>query len=427
MKKRLLLMIVLLMARLAYAHTLSKAEHYEDALTQYKLVLDTDKRNHIAFNGAGVVFKTLEDLPKALDCFENAVEIYPSNPDYRMHFALTLSEAGFDDIAAKHLLEALKLKPDWLDGVVSLSELMSKQRRFDEAIECINRGMQLKPKTAELYERRADIYIELADAQHAKSDYEMAMKLKPNNWYAKLGLSKSLLALGDTNAAEQTIMELIKVNPDNPAYYSQLATTKKFIFEDPIIEKFSQIVKNLDDSESIVYANNALGKMYDDSKQWDLAFEHYAISKQEKNRNYQYNAVKHSDYVNRIIEVFSAELFNQFKGLGDADSTPVIIVGMPRSGTTLTEQIVSSHPNVMPAGEVSFWSFSKSALPISLKTKTFYPDCVKELSKDVIDEVANRYLALLNKIAGPEHQAKHITDKFPHNFMNLGLIALIFS
>jgi len=126
------------------------------------------------------------------------------------------------------------------------------------------------------------------------------------------------------------------------------------------------------------------------------------------------------------MQVFTRDFIEKNKFLGSDSEVPVFIVGMPRSGTTLTEQIISSHPQVMGAGEVVFWGRAPDAIPYTLGSMNEYPECVTEMSVPKAKGIADKYLELIRKIVGPDTQSQRITDKMPHNFVHLGLIAMLF-
>jgi tetratricopeptide (TPR) repeat protein len=158
--------------------------------------------------------------------------------------------------------------------------------------------------------------------------------------------------------------------------------------------------------------NIALGKIYEDLELYDEAFVYY----EEANRlnlidNYYIN--KSIDHIDEIIHQFNSEFIKKLSGYASDTDIPVFILGIPRSGTTLTEQIISSHPSVRPAGELSFWQMPKI-------------EVIKATSKDAWQDIAEKYINFLKKVAHADSDTLRITDKMPHNFLNLGMIASIF-
>ena len=172
--------------------------------------------------------------------------------------------------------------------------------------------------------------------------------------------------------------------------------------------------------------NFTLGKIYDDQNNFKQAFKYYATGKALKNQHLKYDHEADEARFSELIEFFNKDFFEQHQHLGIKSSMPIVIVGMPRSGTTLTEQIVSSHPDVIGAGEVTFWARSPTEIPLRINSEYAYPDCVRELTADQAKDIAQMYETTLRKIVGPDTKSKHITDKMPHNFLYVGLIALLF-
>jgi hypothetical protein len=180
------------------------------------------------------------------------------------------------------------------------------------------------------------------------------------------------------------------------------------------------------ETESKIGLNFALGKIFDDHNNYPQAFKYYAAANALKNESFNYSAEADAARFSELIKVFNADFIQQQQHLGGGSDLPVFIVGMPRSATTLTEQIISSHPQVQAAGEVVFWGKAPVAMPLRLNTTTPYPQCVAEMLPQQASDIAAMYESTLLKIVGTNNQLKHITDKMPHNFVHLGLIALLF-
>lgn len=414
-------------ARIALAETLRRSESYEDAIAEYHHVLDHDKINHAAFNGLGLVYRDLKDWPRALECFEHAVGLAPASADYRMNFGAALRESGLSDLAAQQFLEAVKLRPNWIEAIVLLAELLQKQRRYDEAKECYDRALQLQPAQPELQERLGYVYLDMGDTGHATQSFSDVLTRFPDRYMAMLGLGRSYMDAGRSAEAAAALENTISSHPEHAAGYFYLAASRKFKADDPVIPRLQAFADKTGDEKSAAIALNfALGKIYDDSKQWDDAWRHYARANRLRNAKYDYQAEAQEKQYDELMRVFTQEFIRDHRDLGLDSRLPVIIVGMPRSGTTLTEQIVSSHPDVIGAGEVIFWSEAYSALPYKIGSDNPYPACVAEMSTKHAHEIADRYCSQLRKIAGPDVDPARITDKMPHNFVHLGLIALLF-
>jgi len=414
----------------AHAHlgaALRRVGKPEEAVAHYKRALDLNGKNAFAFNGLGLAYRDLDDLPRALECLERAVGLAPQVPEYRMNFGSTLNKHDLPDLAIEQYYEAAKLQPESLEAVVLLGETLLKQRRFDDAKECFDRALTLKPDEPELVERRGFVYLDMGDTDRALAEFQQVLDQHPERLMALLGLGRSHMEAGHSKQAAASLELLVQRHPDESAGYFYLAASRKFGPEDLIIPRLRALTdRTNEEDKAAIGLNFALGKIYDDCKQWDESFAHYAKGNRLRNKQYNYQPSEEEAGFDALISVFSLDFMEVHRDCGVESTLPVLIVGMPRSGTTLTEQIVSSHPQVIGAGEVEFWNKAPNAMPYTLETDIPYPDCMTQITPEKSAEVAGRYLNLLRKIAGPGAQPARITDKMPHNFMNLGLAALLF-
>lgn len=417
----------LLGARIALGETLRRSTRYEEAVECFKEVLGKDKVSHAAFNGLGLVYRDMGNLPYAIECFDHAVGLSPQNSEYRMNFGAALSRFKLDDLASKQFYEAIKLRPDWLEAIVMLAEVLQRQRRYDEAKECLDRALELMPGNYELHERMGYVYLEMADTNQALQEFDHVLSSYPNRFMALLGVGRAHMEAGNLVVASSTFNSLISLFPDNPTSYYYFANSRKFKQDDPIIGQLkAQLDSSGDESRSAVALSFALGKIYDDCKNWDEAWSHYARGNLLRNQQYDYQPLQVEAKYNDLISVFTRDFMDSNRALGFNSNLPIIIIGMPRSGTTLTEQIISSHPQVIGAGEVVFWGHAWDAMPYTLGTDIPFPKCIDLLTPEKSLEIAQNYTSLLRKIAGPKTSSERITDKLPHNFVTLGLIALLF-
>lgn len=417
----------LLGARIALGETLRRARRLDEAITAYKGALDRDKVNHAAFNGLGLVYRDLEDLPRALECFEHAVGLAPENPEYRMNFGAALRRYELDGLAAEQFYKAVQLCPTWLEAVVLLAEVLQQQRRFDEAKECYDRALQLHPENPELHERRGYIYLDMGDAEHALEEFTLVRAEHANRPAALLGMGRAYMEAGRSAEAAASLEALLASFPQHAGGFSNLAVSRKFKLDDPYIPRLRDLTDRVSDEDaSAIALSFAMGKVLDDCKQWDDAWHYYARGNRLRNLKYDYQPARQEAEYDALMSVFTKDFFESYQELGVASELPVFIVGMPRSGTTLTEQIISSHPQVIGAGEVVFWGKAKNAVPYTLNTQEPYPQCLSQMTPAHASGIAEKYTTLLRKIAGPGTNPLRITDKMPHNFVQLGLIALLF-
>jgi tetratricopeptide (TPR) repeat protein len=252
----------------------------------------------------------------------------------------------------------------------------------------------------------------------------MALKKEPNRISSLTGMEEAYQNDGQLDRAIDLCDKIIALDTNIPTGHilkSRIVNAKS---NDKLVEDLLRFTA-CDNKEDQAKVHFALGKAYDDRNDYQEAFKHYAIANTLRNKELNYAKEKTELEFTKLINFFTPDIFNN-KNIGTTTDTPILIVGMPRSGTTLTEQILSSHPNVMPAGEVDFWQTISKHLPLRLHTSTQYPGCLSQLTQDNANEIATMYMSTLHKIAGSNNEPKYITDKMPHNFLNIGLIALLF-
>jgi len=172
-----------------------------------------------------------------------------------------------------------------------------------------------------------------------------------------------------------------------------------------------------------LFCHFALGNIYRGSKSYDQAFSHFLEANTLYRKTFVYDAKEHALLIDRLIKVYSKRFFQGKRKFGSASRLPVFILGMPRSGTTLVEQIISSHALVYGAGELQAISSIILSISQQLEHANSYPECMSLFDEKMAEEYSARYL---QEIALHCATAKHITDKFPGNYFKIGLIKTLF-
>ncbi len=400
---------------------------YEASIQYLHQALNLDKTNAKAFHILGMVYADLDDYPRALECLENATGLAPNHAVFRVNFANVLEKAGLDYEAGVQLHIACESQPKYVDGFVLYGAYLQKHHRYDEAIECLNHAAKLAPQDLGIFDQLGKTFLGMGNIEAAIDKFNAAMLKEPKRITSMAGLAHTYLDAGKLDAAFSLCDEITAIDINQPTGYILKARLKKSKENDGLAEHLLKFSLQPDlDAETKIALNFALGKIFDDQNNYELAFKYYSAGNILKNESLHYNAQADEAQFSELIEVFNADFFNNYKHLGIVSNLPVIIVGMPRSATTLTEQIIASHPEVIAAGEVNFWGRAPTAMPLRLGTATPYPECIEEMQIEQAKDIAEMYESTLRKISGATTSTKHITDKMPHNFLNLGLIALLF-
>jgi tetratricopeptide (TPR) repeat protein len=399
-------------------------KNYESAVQCLKQALNLDKANAKAFHILGVIYTTSEDYPRALECLENAHQLMPNNVEFHLSFANVLEKAGLIYDASVEYQTLCNNNPNFSEGFLLYGELLFRTNRFEEAVECYKHALALTPENLDILDNLGSAYVGLSNIESALKTFEMALEKDPNRISSLKGMEEAYQNDGQLDKAIDLCDKIIALDTNAPAGHilkSRIINAKS---NDKLVEDLLRFTA-CDNKEDQAKVHFALGKAYDDRSDYQEAFKHYAIANTLRNKGLNYSKEGTELEFTKLINFFTPDLFNN-KDIGITTDTPILIVGMPRSGTTLTEQILSSHPSVMPAEEVDFWPTTSRHLPLRLHTSTQYPECLNQLTQGNAYEIATMYMSTLHKIAGMNNEAKYITDKMPHNFLNIGLIALLF-
>jgi len=356
----------------------------------------------------------------AVHYFSKAAEQSPQNGHIQLMLGKAYNGAGCEKEALDSLAKSIELNPNLYESFVILGKRENDNNNFQAATKLLERAIELKPSNPESY--GALIYtLRCSMRHHDALEYtKKLVRLQPNalNYTT---LARVLIENNKIDEAKPFFEKAIQLDKTCGLAYHGLAAIKKFSEQDTaFINKAERVLQSDLPMNTRALFHFALGKMYNDLKQWDKAFEHY------KQANIFFKTEAKPDYHHRLFNVikhnYSKKLLRQANELGSKSEIPVFVVGMPRSGTTLIEQIIASHPDAAGAGEVS--AISKIDIELTEQKKLSAKDVVERFNKAALNEHADFYLKVLRDRAGGD--SKKIVDKMPGNFMYLGLIHLLF-
>ena len=359
------------------------------AIDRYRRLLRRHPAIPIAHNSLGNLLQARGQWEKAIACYEAAL-----GHDSRYttaYFNLGHALLHVNDLvrAAHCLRQAAALSPEDAQIRSRLARALVESGRRDEALAETRRSLELDPDSAEIHNDAGVVHAAVGDFDTAHRHYRTALAL--DSGYAKAALN--------------------------------LAKSKRFsTMEDDDARLIRTADHGARDRAAQRDIHLALGKVHDDCGEWDAAFAHY----DRANRPFAELAAAEADAsLARMDEVrtfFDARWFASRTTGPEVDSTPVFIVGMPRSGTTLVEQFLAAHPAVHGAGELSEIGRIVSTIAESHAVTNPYPGCLASLDSEAIDSLGHRYL---DHLRTHSTDAKRISDKLPGNYLHLGFIATI--
>lgn len=323
--------------------------------------------------------------------------------------ALVCSNLGEHEVSLAYLEEAVTRSPHDPALYNNLGNVLHALGRTSESARAFQRAIAVRPDYAEAHYNLGNCYMESNLPERAVDSYLQAVRFQPGYAEAYQNLGQALLNQGRLTEAETAFRRAIELAPLDGLAYLGLAKTRKFLpGELPAIDGFESVLEQQNGQVSELDSwHYGLGKMNDDVGRYDKAFFHYDRANQIERRHGKFDRERQRQETDLIMDRFTPDRVRETAKKGNSSELPVFIVGMPRSGTTLVEQIISSHPVVFGAGELTYWGERDK----KLKTGNY--------SEGEVMAAATDYLGILQ---GFSSTALRVTDKMPLNFMHLGLI-----
>ncbi|MBF0622624.1 MAG: sulfotransferase [Magnetococcales bacterium] len=298
--------------------------------------------------------------------------------------------------------------------------------RYDRAIEQFQNARKIIPDSSDIVCNLANCYQDSGNEQQAIHYYRKAISMDDRSAKAYYGLGVVLLNQGEKEQAGRAFDQALKINPALIEVHQHRVKLKRYTKSDraELVGLQNQLQQLPENSESAMNLNYALGKAFDDVGDYETAFGHFQAANRVKKTQLTFDPEAHGRLVDGLIAHFSSDYFKTAFTVGSDDSTPVFVVGMPRSGTSLVEQIIASHPEAEGAGELDHFHRTVKMLPILMGgSHNPYPDCLARLNQGVINRLARDYLQVLD---GLFPNANRVVNKMPTDFLHLGLIYTLF-
>ncbi len=393
----------------------------EAAIAHYEKALAIQPRYAEASNNLGTALAALGRHEEALPHYRTAVAIKPDYAEAHKSLANALGALEHYEEAAAHYEKVVALRPDDAEARTALGNTLHRLDRPEEAIGQYEKALSVAPAFSEALNNLGNTLHMLGRSEEAIAHFQRALSSDPSDLRANGNLGGALTALGRLDEARGFLEKAVALAPRKAGCYWNLASCKRFTADDRHFDGMKELAADAASLSPIEQADLhfALGKAFADLGDRERSFDHVLAANALKRRQIKYDEAKALDRFERIQHVFTAGLVRDKAGLGDPSCVPIFIVGMPRSGTTLIEQILASHPKVFGAGELR--EMGILAARFRGKEGPLYPDFVPEMSGNDLCRLGQSYVEAVRRKAPA---AERITDKMPGNFSLVGLIHL---
>ncbi len=362
--------------------------------------------------------------------FEEAEKIYREillqEPDnvtaMRLWAGLGIKQKRYSE-AEPLLQRAVEKAPDFNQAWTDLFTVQFEQDKFIEAINCVNALIKLNPDEVKPRVMLASAHAGAGEHHVAIELYDKALAVAPGHVGALCSKGNSCRTIGDQEGAIAAFRKSIEINPFHTEPYWSLANLKTFHFEPEEVESMLTLLGDERMSpEGKVHLNNALGHEFHAQKDHQRSFEFLNNGNMLRREQEFYDSSENEERVRQYIEIFSKQFLDDNEGHGDTDPAPIFIVGLPRSGSTLIEQILASHSKVEGTHELRDLALTIRSLPEYPGHGLLYPKTLANIKQEVFKSLGAEYLQRTKRVRS---ELPFFTDKNPNNFMHTGLLHLI--
>ncbi len=428
----------------------------EKARAAFILAIDKDPDLAAAHKNLGTCLVQMGDRAGSIDSFKKAIELNSSDAGAWHSLAAVYNLGGHTDQAVECLKRVLEFDPRDVKALNNLATTFMNRNDLRQAYAYLMKVIKLAPEYAAPFNNIGKILHAMCRFDRAEASFLRAIDLKPDfpDAYANLGfVYQSQGKLDEARKAHEHALELVS---DHPIALSGLASLCeiKGQYEEgleylgPVIQRpemdascvvsYAQLIRGLDRQKEAIAALTkrleqkplshdgkvqimfALGDLYDDLGKYDLAFDNYQKGNDAKGVGF--DTAEFAAIVDNILAAFSADAIGKLPRSTNDSSRPLFILGMPRAGKSLLEQIVASHPAVYGAGELDILGRLAMHAGAASGVDMPYPACVDRMTSAGLDKLASEYLSELDHA---EEGIRYVTDTMPMNFMHIGLIELM--
>ncbi|HZT26832.1 MAG TPA: sulfotransferase [Pseudolabrys sp.] len=400
-------------------NALAGCGRYEEALAHFRKTLALAPGLAEAHHNVATTLRILNRFAEAEPYFERTIELKPDYPDARKNYGAMLLYLNRSEEALAQLERAATLRPDAPDIQSLLGAALIACSRLDDAIAHCRKAVSLDPRSAEAHRNLGKAMLLSGAVEEGIVHLEKAVELRPDDAEARQNLIATYASLGRFTAMEPHVLKGLALDPGNTVFYLSLVDIKTLTPDDPHLAAMERLVADssrLSDGNR-EYLHFALAKAHADMGNHGRSFDELLRGNALRRRRTAYDEAETVRSFQRIREVFTIDFMRHVRDAGASSDVPIFVVGMPRSGSTLIEQILASHPETHGGGELLAF---ETAL-LRLDPQRGFPEIVASAADAWLRALGEAYLSTVRPLAPT---ARRITDKNLLNFSYVGLIHL---
>jgi len=407
------------------ANALRALGRNDEAVEHYQRALLIRENYPEAYNNMAAILRARDEFAEAEHSYRKAISLKPSYIEAYGNLASLLAHCGRDDEALRVLGQAIDINSKHVPTLLQIARHQLNSANYAQAEQACRLALEEDLNNANAHALLGEVLHETDRFVEALESFETAVTLRPDYIEAHNHYGVCLKSVGRLDEARDQFLKTIELNPAAFGCYANLADLEKYTPDNPRFLAMEAIMKEASDpkNEGFMALHFGLGKAYEDLGEYDKAFDHFQTGATMKRATLKYNESEAFDFFDAIRETFNADFFASRPYEGNATELPVFVVGMPRSGSTLIEQILSSHPQAGGAGEIKEFSRRLTALRSRFPTLPKYPQIALKMNSEQYKIVADGYL---EKLESYFPESVRITDKLLTNYYFVGMLHVMF-
>ncbi len=401
---------------------LHQAGRRQEAEALYRQVLARKSNHAAAQHFLGLLLHQGGRSAEGLPLIEQSVRLLPNNPDFLNNLGTVLRDLGQVQAAVDRFRKAVSLRPDQLAARDNLGSSLKQLGQFDGAEDIYRGTIGRNPFHIRARVGLAETLQEAGRLDEAIAVFREALGIRPRDADLLYGLGVGMMEKGKLDEAVDLARQALAIDAGMARAWLLLTQVKRQKERDAELSAMeAQHARAQEGSLARMQLSFGLGKAHDDLKDYMRAFDYFAEGNAIRRQGIDYDAARTRDEFEAMKAVFDKAFFEKHRPSDTTDDTPIFVVGMPRSGTTLVEQIIASHPQVYGAGELSILKTAVGKqFPLTMKGG--FPQGITDMPDKAFAEAGQAYLDMLHT-RYPGY--RHVTDKMPGNFLLIGFLHMM--